>query len=516
MADAKTDNTIWLPMVYMIYHAWFACKLDCDLSWNELFDLQLSVTDAEGYTLTSPPDEKQGPSKQKLRNTRRHWARRERQMFLRIKQQLDIDIAKSMEPDTKSTPKKTKSKPRSTKVCAKDHYRAQVFPPSTGYHTFADCGQQSIREYTPDDIDISIVHNRQADKRFTQRKISCRRSAFKSDCAYKHVINRSKPRLQFNSQSTSWNKRYAVISLDAVGSGVSDTESSSKRCLVDSLAALGVPLTVHGDGPFRALADGNKWLRELGLHLEPVPVRGITQGSYIKWCDHHFTAVTVDSSVTLIDQGISTQYRCIGDIGRPDEHKWFRLCVPTKDDGIRTAACSLQPTVELLNRKRSVAMISRQIILDQHRCCLMSTSSSSQTFASRIQLNRAKAMRIRSESLHRPLLPLKWPVIQPPTWPTDFSTKPFLQRVDFLSNLNHHARDDRIQFFDETHTYLIDGQKSIGSVTGLVHSFAADFKGDEIAMKMQHGRNWPRPGYIHKTLTENAKAQLSVVKEATP
>jgi len=62
--------------------------------------------------------------------------------------------------------------------------------------------------------------------------------------------------------------------------------------------------------------------------------------------------------------------------------------------------------------------------------------------------------------------------------------------------LNMHPRDSRLEFFAGDHVYLIDGERSLGSVTGLIHQFAEEFDAPLAARRMISGRNWPRPGYI--------------------
>ena len=48
--------------------------------------------------------------------------------------------------------------------------------------------------------------------------------------------------------------------------------------------------------------------------------------------------------------------------------------------------------------------------------------------------------------------------------------------MDFLRVLNMHPRDSKLEFFAGDHVYLIDGERSLGSVAGLIHQFAEELR----------------------------------------
>lgn len=79
-----------------------------------------------------------------------------------------------------------------------------------------------------------------------------------------------------------------------------------------------------------------------------------------------------------------------------------------------------------------------------------------------------------------------------------------------LAKWNKHPRDDRIAFYEPTHTYSIDGD-STGwvSCTGFVHSFFGHFDADETVTKILRGRKYKTdPTYKYYGMTGEAiKAQ---------
>lgn len=72
-----------------------------------------------------------------------------------------------------------------------------------------------------------------------------------------------------------------------------------------------------------------------------------------------------------------------------------------------------------------------------------------------------------------------------------------------LCHTNHHARDDRITFYEPTHTYTIDGSsKGIISGTGFLHQFFPHFDAKATIQKMMKKPNWPASQYYGMTATE--------------
>lgn len=75
-----------------------------------------------------------------------------------------------------------------------------------------------------------------------------------------------------------------------------------------------------------------------------------------------------------------------------------------------------------------------------------------------------------------------------------------------LAVINHHPRDDRIQFEEETHTYTIDGvRKGWTSCTGFLHNFFGHFDADAVISKMMSGPNWYSSQYYGMTAEQIKK-----------
>ena len=54
------------------------------------------------------------------------------------------------------------------------------------------------------------------------------------------------------------------------------------------------------------------------------------------------------------------------------------------------------------------------------------------------------------------------------------------------------AREKRIVFFEDSHTYTVDNVKAPRSVTGLVHAYEASHFDPMVAIEaMKRGKNWP-------------------------
>lgn len=69
-----------------------------------------------------------------------------------------------------------------------------------------------------------------------------------------------------------------------------------------------------------------------------------------------------------------------------------------------------------------------------------------------------------------------------------------------LAVLNHHLRDDRIQFEEESHTYTIDGaRKGWTSCTGFLHNFFGHFDADAVISKMMKSPKWYESKYFGMT-----------------
>jgi len=67
-----------------------------------------------------------------------------------------------------------------------------------------------------------------------------------------------------------------------------------------------------------------------------------------------------------------------------------------------------------------------------------------------------------------------------------------------LEKKNPHELDKRIQFIEESHTYLFDNQQLDFSVTQLAEKFFEKFDSDLVIERMMNGPNWPRPEYLSR------------------
>ena len=83
--------------------------------------------------------------------------------------------------------------------------------------------------------------------------------------------------------------------------------------------------------------------------------------------------------------------------------------------------------------------------------------------------------------------------------------------VDVLKILRVHPRDFNIGFQAADHTYYIDGQKTKGSVTRMIHAFSNPFQADQVITKMIRGWNWPRAGYLRHEVSFTSMSRLRVL-----
>jgi hypothetical protein len=68
-----------------------------------------------------------------------------------------------------------------------------------------------------------------------------------------------------------------------------------------------------------------------------------------------------------------------------------------------------------------------------------------------------------------------------------------------LEVLNKHCMDDRIQFYAESHIYVVDGCPVTTSVTPLAHMYEKEFDAYESIQMMKRStkQSWPRKEYVH-------------------
>lgn len=72
-----------------------------------------------------------------------------------------------------------------------------------------------------------------------------------------------------------------------------------------------------------------------------------------------------------------------------------------------------------------------------------------------------------------------------------------------LAEQNHDDRDDRIQFFEEGHVYIVDGaDRDYISTTTIIHQFFPEFDADSVIKKMMASNSWPTSKYHGRTADE--------------
>jgi len=298
----------------------------------------------------------------------------------------------------------------------------------------------------------------------------------------------------------------------------------ANMCLPEALRALGAQVTVDVPGPFRALKNGNAWLEPLGLQLHHCRRPVIVSGRFVVWQEgaqqsqNHFIAVIVENGVcTTHSRGVTLRGLCPEQAEGPFSNRWFRLSARLSDEqsariaanraaalakrAARSAATSPRPRADSLAPAQQEvadditwAKSRRQLALPAPPRFHESVRLSEEQRA-RIDANRADALKRRTMSLTRPLPPASWETPSMPSRPEDIMSWTMdLPQLTFLSFLSAHPRDRHVAFYADSHTYIVRGRRTLGSVTGLVHQFANPFDAPTIIERMVSGRNWPRPG----------------------
>ena len=282
-------------------------------------------------------------------------------------------------------------------------------------------------------------------------------------------------------------------------------------CLVTSLRALGVPVPYVRSGPFRALRDGNPMLAPFKHRLEAVRVPELTNGEYVIWCDGHFRAVVLTfPSVVVYDGHGATSYQAVGDIGDPGNTRWFRLCpcsVVPDESGSNGITMQQLWRIEQNRRQAQLRRLFRADLPEPKRRRVAHGLTEEQIRL--ISEKRRAALIWRQGDNVCPSPPLGWSHPPMPRAPADFLTEQSYPHAGFLGVLNGHARDSRIQFISQGHVYLIDGARSMGSVTGLVHQYARALDADAAVLMMRTGRNWPRAGYLRRPIDQETLRTLA-------
>ena len=82
------------------------------------------------------------------------------------------------------------------------------------------------------------------------------------------------------------------------------------------------------------------------------------------------------------------------------------------------------------------------------------------------------------------------------------------QDILTLAWLHPHPRDPLVRFQAEGHLYFVKGEKTRGSVTGLVHAFAHPFDTDATITAMVTGSRWPRAGYLRASFDDTVLTRI--------
>ena len=185
---------------------------------------------------------------------------------------------------------------------------------------------------------------------------------------------------------------------------------------------------------------------------------------------------------------------------------WFQLL--PKMDATINIRCANNLEKSLRRRTATLLLVTRPKPLTFH-------SRLTEEQIRRIDINRTRALTIQRSQLQRPHTPRNWVHSVFPETPNDFKTFSVdLPTVSWLAHLNEHGRDRRLVFVAETHTYFIDGQATLGSVTSLIHAFCEDFEEKSIITKMMNSGRWPRPGYLLLPAKESTINDLRLCSEA--
>ena len=247
------------------------------------------------------------------------------------------------------------------------------------------------------------------------------------------------------------------------------------------------------------------------------------RGRFLRWEANsnpnkpgHFVAVIVSDAVTLIDDGVATTRHTVADFGRPDLFLWWQM-LGLHEDVSQPHALSIEQQ-SMVDQKWAAAChrnAGKQPLSSS--CGLSHASGLGPVQRQRIEANHRIASHLRGLRLIRPLPPLGWrhPIV--PSTVSDFDRfDVHLPRITFLTKYNAHPRDRHIVFYEDTHTYLVRGVPTMGSVTGLVHVLAQTFDADKAIASMRSGRRWPRPGYLQPELSNEVLDRLKSLPAASP
>ena len=355
-------------------------------------------------------------------------------------------------------------------------------------------------------------------------------------------------------------RKYMKDSLnDSLGGAAGDDE-----CLTHCLRYFGFNVVPNRPGRKRALEDGNLMLAGTGFCLLLEAPKDVRPGPYVKWFDHHFTCVVIRGGDIQVQEWDPSSehvrermYISLGDLdGCLADHIFFRVSCrilsrsrlltsfaatwspsrllttlattwdwhPTSSlvtysdhDVSRRSSTRLPFTIRFLptklrtNINRLSAIIQSQRAKKRKADMLAQSVQVPDSKRQHIALSKANALLRRRSRLYVPLLPPGWPSTDFPAYDADVSTLPDCL---FLARLNKHDRDRDVIFYPGPHIYLIKGEKTLGSVTGLIKACVPPFNASAIIEGMRGGRLWPRPGYLRSQIPVDVLTQLATCADA--
>ena len=212
-------------------------------------------------------------------------------------------------------------------------------------------------------------------------------------------------------------------------------------CLVTSLRNLGVDVPYTVNGPFRALADGNKFLLPARKQLVRImPEQEISPGLYVVHHQAHFFAVKVGIRIVIVKDGAQVRrLPNVDGMNFTEGYTWFQL-----------QRCNVPMGTEGFERSRE----NRNAALDMIRCRLISSASddSNPSVSSLMELARRS---------------------------NDQFGEPDIPDVLPLEARHVHPKDARIKFRESDHKYFLNGHIQFPiSVSGVWASYFEHFDAD--------------------------------------
>ena len=364
--------------------------------------------------------------------------------------------------------------------------------------------------------DRHVARCASADRKFVSRRRYLQR---RSQGVNQQPVERASklPALNLGAKRSSFAKPWDPFG----GAGPSKSADVPRdACLVLALRSLGYRVPFSGPGPFRALEHGCPMLRPFGKGLKPVSAADVEAGDFVVWIAGHFVGLRIDERVTVYDGAAPAQEVSLSEINALGDALFFEVVDsgrsgfgssgPSGGAGPSERRLSVEQ-LETIERNRALAVARRSLrhssAVDRSRVDDQLTPGQLRQIAE----NREFANLVRSASggLSIPALPEGCLPPAAPATPLDFLKYAVEAPRDLLlERCNPHERDRRLAFDSPSHTYYVDGVATLGSVTGLVHRFAAEFHADRVIAGMQRSPRWPRPGYLRQAISPSTVSGL--------